>query len=255
MVNPNTFPGWSQHIADALHQTESHDWAQAISGAGWAPPLHTDWSILLLGRAFNFRLGSPCCLNYLQVGILPQALKPIDAWPGPHYPHLLSGPPAACSIMTVLNFIWVLCSWKATVVKKFPHVFKFWGNRATLLSHIPRKQSTHLHLLLFLRDRLMTPWFTCLSKISGPFLFFEMVLMNEPFSYCNSLNKIFIIAWCLLLKRYREVVSIYWVGHLESQVPVLVHPGLASLSARCQSSLGALQGPLTLTMWVAAQPL
>ena len=84
--------------------------------------------------------GSPCCLNYLQVGILPQALKPIDAWPGPHYPHLLSGPPAACSIRTVLNFIWALCSWKATVVKKLPHLFKFWGNRATLLSHVPRKQ-------------------------------------------------------------------------------------------------------------------
>lgn len=78
----------------------------------------------------------------------------------------------------------------------------------------------------------MAPWFTCLSKISGPFLFFEMVLMNEPFPYCNSLNKIFTTAWCLLLKRCREVVvSIYWVGHLESQVPVLVHPGLASPSA------------------------
>ena len=73
--------------------------------------------------------------------------------------------------------------------------------------------------------------------------------MNEPFPYCNSLNKISIIAWCLLLKRRREVVvSIYWVGHMESQIPVLVHPGLASPSARFQSSLGALQGPLTLRM-------
>lgn len=36
----------------------------------------------------------------------------------------------------------------------------------------------------------MTHIFLYLCKAIGPFPFFEMFLIHEPFSYCNNLNKI-----------------------------------------------------------------
>lgn len=99
-------------------------------------------------------------------------------------------------VLTMLNFIWALCSWKVAIVGTLPpYSFVFQG-----MANYKWLPCCHLFLVKTdLPPSSMTPLFICLYKTLAPLPFLEMALINRSSPYYNSPNEtISLIVRCWL---------------------------------------------------------
>lgn len=119
----------------------------------------------------------------------------------------------------MLNFIWTLCSWKATMIENPPsffvfleiltaqdnQAFRFWDQTDLYPAQMTQvwPSSSFLITPTILANDAFVYW---PLKTQGPLLFFAMFLINGHFSYCNSPKILSLNIQCIVFHSFGAMI-------------------------------------------------